>query len=323
MKINKKDLHRIISETLDYYLTSNYLTATDQDRRELVSEEYHRLITETLSISEQVETVANKIFQLIKQNPNIKEVQNIGFIGHAMLNLKQHDYNNIQDYNTFLDECTYDSDLKIRFDDSKRIYGIIFEIEYSTLNGEIIDGKLLDVLYHEVEHAYQDYCKCFKGMGTRTPPKHFLYDFAISHMNDNDNYFISVLSRILYIANWGEQDAYVNQLYSELKQNKLINDNNLEQYYRKTEACKLLNYLLKWKKEVPTWDEDHLEYIYMQKFLEAYNITFNKNQMVKLIEKIIRRFSIKIQQVIKNFKKGRNITEVNFFARKPYIKLTY
>jgi len=283
-------------------------------------EDNQKMITEVLSVSSIVERVANDIFHFIKQNHNINKVRDVSFIGSADITLKTHDFDNEEDVNDFNEECEYERYEEAYIDKSQKIHGIKFHMECATLNGNIVNDKLLDVLYHEVEHAYQDYCKLVRGVDVSKTPRYKLYKFAIEHMN-NTNYCLFVFCYIVYMSDWNEQDSFVNQLYSMLNQNnKVINKYNLNTYYHESDAYSHLKRLLKFQKELPKWDENDIRYSDMKFILNMNNINFDKNQIIELLNKTIGRFSTKIGKILAKIMLEKNITEHVAYYRKPIPK---
>jgi hypothetical protein len=195
----------------------------EEFERKLTGWQYRQLITEELSIADNVKRVANDIFNFILQSRNITSIRNIGFIGSANLILKQFDFDDIDKVENFDPDCTYvRPSNNAGLDENNKLYGISFEFEYATLNGDITDYKLLNLLYHEVEHAYQDYMKLSIGVNTIYSRRNELNNFAVDYYN-HGNYYLKSIATILYLSDRNEQDAFAHQVYSTLKSKKASN----------------------------------------------------------------------------------------------------
>jgi hypothetical protein len=303
-----RELKKILNQAIKSDSTRVVQYLEEESYRKFITQQYNRLIKEDLSVSTHVEKVANYLFNAIKQNQNIKQIKNIDFIGYAKLTLKAYNFDDIIDVNNFADESKYIRKPTTYINKSQQIHDIEFYLEYATLNGEIVNGNLSDSIYHEVEHAYQDYSIISKKIDITNNPQNKLYDFAINNIKHPNDYIFAICV-ILYMSNWGEQDAFANQLYSSLLQCKAIDKNNMYLHYFESGTYKTLKQLLKLQKQIPKWNENSDLYIEMKNILKNNNINFNKNQILKLLDNTIKRFRIKIDKVISKFMKERNITE--------------
>jgi hypothetical protein len=287
--------------------------------RKLIGEEYHQLINEELGISNEVEEVANIIFNLIKNNRNITSIRNIGFIGSAKLNIDMFSFDDEYKVYTFNDECGYIRRVKNPIKNNK-IYNIEFDIQYASLNGKIIDTKLLDAVYHEVEHAYQDYRQLLNGVDELDNINNYrntLYNFAVENMYSQNKY-MRIFCFITYMSYRLEQDAYANQLYPALKEKQnVINKYNLNAHYQATESFKFLQKIQKQKKEIETnWNSNNPLYIDMLRELEVNNIKFNKEQFINIVDNIMKRYSNKLGKVLTKFMKDAKINEHIIYYKK-------
>jgi hypothetical protein len=285
---------------------------TEEYDKRLIGEQYTRLINEELSISKHVEYVSNTIFNTIKNDPQTKSIHDVGFIGQAELKHNTINFNNTYDFHHYRGNTTDCSYIRNSFPDSyiknNKIYGIIFELEYKTLNYKIENDGLLELIFHEVEHAYQDYLKLSKGIYTEKSPKNELYNFAIKNIHSKC-LFLSRLCRIIYISNTDEQDAYANQTYSELKQMNNLSKDNLYRCFQQTEGFGMLSDLYAYQKQLPMWNEKNQSYNEMQRILNLYNIKLNNNDIKNLICNTIKRFNGKLKRVLSKVANDRNIVE--------------
>jgi len=289
----------------------------EEYNKKLISEQYEKLITEVQSISSHVEIVSNHIFNLIKENPNLTKIENVDFIGSADIELKAVDFSNNIQFKGFSGNSDYTNNKEKVYIYNNQIYGIEFYIEYATENGEIVDNNILDMIYHEIQHAYQDYCKLLGGVDIYELPKNKLYNFALEYYGSK-NYYLHNFSNILYMANDGEQDSFINQLYSSLKYNEHINKFNIYSYYHTNEAYLRLQNLLKLKEEIPQWNENSELFFYMETALMQYGIKFTKSEIIKLLKNTIVRYSRKLKKMFAKIMMEKNITEhISISRRNP------
>lgn len=170
------------------------------------------------------------------------------------------------------------------------------------IGGEIKIKALEEQLYHECEHVFQ-----FFGV-KKNENKDYgkLYDLAISVFSDGKHTEEEeYLARVIYCASDLEQDAFVNELYSRLKNNRGYFKDGFERILYSSQAYQAL-YILR-----------DFKYRYNNKNLNNYKynalLTFNKSSkwFLSLSERAEKRLYSKIRKVVakayKEVKNGGNI----------------
>jgi hypothetical protein len=284
----------------------------------LITEEYNSLLNEELSISNRVKNAANYVTEIVLMNIS-KEyhvVDNFDFIGKLPILFTIRECNTQEEYNKFPRGAHVN--LKNLYIQNNRIYGATLDIGEATLNGKLLEEKFLfSSVFHEIEHLYQEYEKLIKGegvfgkglskTGTR---KQNLYDLVVNTGIKQQNTYIRAVSWIFYLANYKEQDAYVNQLYAYMMNTKDLNLNNFDSIYKQSEIYNILKYFKTLQNNIPNWgkNNDIANYFNMISFFDQNGIKFNKTKTLKLLDSLIIRFTSKINNVIKKVKIDKRLT---------------
>lgn len=178
-----------------------------------------KIIQEELSISQNVLNIASSIIEDIKNG--LKQTK-----GTPLNDNKRIYYRKLKLKNVILDKNVYinvdhynfhDSNVKtnsnIDVDTSLSSSGAIniIQITCYSISGKLVENKLLDSLFHEIEHIYQS----IKGsIKLKIPDK--LYNIAHNNLYVDD-IFIKASAWIIYYSYNYEQDAFVNGLYGFIK----------------------------------------------------------------------------------------------------------
>ena len=138
---------------------------------------------------------------------NLNNFNNI-FFDELILNVKIS--NNVSDGG-----YTIDKDKKL----NKNNKFDIIEIKYN-INKNKFENDLRSLLYHELTHAYQEYCMLFSdkdNLYNSLEKQH--YDKLLIGRSSYDN-IKQIISDILYHINKTEQHTYIAELKSDLENNK-------------------------------------------------------------------------------------------------------
>lgn len=171
-------------------------------------EEIDTLLQEALSISNQIEPVVK---QLQKRIANGEREFRFSFFSLGEFRVICQD-KPIQ---------TKNEELSGGVQFSNRL--LLIEIPY--YNNKLYSFGLLKELWHEVEHIYQVHEK----NGNTDTKYDSLYDKAVSAMNMGITGLEYAFARFIYLCSTAEQDAFLNELYSELHNNPFA-------FFKDTEA---------------------------------------------------------------------------------------
>ena len=185
---------------------------------------------------------------------------------------------------------------------SVNLADMVLNVTAFAVGGKIKIKALEEQLYHECEHIFQ------MAQTDRTGSEEYdkLYDLAISVLSDGKHTEEEeYLARVIYCASNVEQDAFVNELYSRLKNNRGYFKDGFERLLYSSQAYQAL-YILR-----------DFKYRYNNKNLDTYKynalLTFKKGckWFLSLSERAERRLYGKIRKVVakayKDKKNGGNI----------------
>lgn len=171
------------------------------------------------------------------------------------------------------------------------------------INNKIEESRLLDSISHEVEHIYQIQHRSKNITDFKT--SHNLYKKAIELINNKENKGrTSMLSRIIYLSYWGEQDAYVNGLYAFLSKNVQTID-TLKFFLEQSDAYKHLKFLIKC---TTIFEIENLESDDWQLSFKRFKKT--PKWFKTLLGRTIKRFRKKIGYVVSQFEKDKFNIEI-------------
>jgi len=166
---------------------------------------------------ELVDYIINKVIKKYKQNYalikcNIKEdeIHNINNIFFNELILTINVSNNVSDGGYINDKN------KKLNKDSKFDY---IELEFN-INKSKFENDLRSLLYHELTHAYQEYCMLFTNKDNLYNSLEKQHYFNFVNNKNSLNNIVGIISDVLYHINKIEQNAYISELRSDLENNK-------------------------------------------------------------------------------------------------------
>lgn len=185
----------------------------------IVREEINQLMTEELSVADEVKVFSNEIIN------NILIHKNYDFII---------DFFNLGEYRIIYVPSNGEKN------GTTNIKERTITINTPLINGNIIENDLYDVVYHEIEHLFQ--ISKMETTENRTN-KSFnkIYAIAIQKYNDeNASYYEKELGRYVYCCSTLEQDAFVNGLYAILANTNIISKSQEIDEFKKSDAYKAL-----------------------------------------------------------------------------------
>lgn len=173
-----------------------------------------------------------------------------------------------------------------------RNYEVLFEIPI--VNGTLDEALLSRTIFHEVEHIYQTYKR-----GTTDTSYDKVYDIARTVITNTDGKIISSESKRLayyvYCCSNIEQDAFVNELYSDL----MKNNKDITYIIRKSSAYKAL-YLIR------TVNSELLDSMLMAYYKQAIDeYQKSKKWFVNLGKTAEMRLTSKMNNVIRKAEKDK------------------
>ena len=187
--------------------------------KSIVREEVNRIITEEISIADEVKVFSDEIVN------NIITHNNYDFII---------DFFNLGEYRV----------IYVPSDGEKHgatnIGQKTITINTPFINGKVVEIDLIDVVYHEIEHLFQVSKMDETENGTN---KSFnkIYAIAMQTYNDeNASYYEKELSRYVYCCSTLEQDAFVNSLYAQLANNNIFSKTKEVDIFKESNAYKAL-----------------------------------------------------------------------------------
>lgn len=103
-----------------------------------------------------------------------------------------------------------------------KLYNDIFDhIDFTfSINGESFEKDLRSLLYHELLHAYQNYCMKLTNNSMYDMLDNQKYSSLINAKNQSIDGVKQIISDVLYHMNNSEQNAYMSELRSDLENNK-------------------------------------------------------------------------------------------------------
>lgn len=287
----------------------------------LLREEYDRLITEKLSISDHVTKVSNEIVKIFKRGQKNKYLKNYDFIGYLDI---------IWDFTKSYPKggANGESDMrKAELDENELLINCTLKLSGYFGSDDKTNFDYLELtIFHEVEHLYQCWQKLkndrflnHKNIETgnyskETIKKSTLYVFGKENL-DSKNPYINSVATIFYL-NEDEQDAIVNNLYNYLNKTKNLDINNLYDIYFDSDACKKLKTLKNIQKSLQYVDINDNQYKEMVNLLKGnYMVNFNLDKTKKLLEYYIKRFEGKIGKVLTLIKDEKKIMREYFYPQ--------
>jgi hypothetical protein len=178
------------------------------------------------------------------------------------------------------------------------IHRAIIELHLNTLNGKVYPPDFTEPIKHEVNHLYQLYKKYNNksiNISNITGKLTKKYAEAKKYIN-SDNWYVQTISQIYYYLNREEQDAYVNGLYANLIDSKII-FNDIDNFIQNTRQYKWLNHFKGVYNHINEWNLEDDEYII------AKNIFFDKSLTSRQVWSSIKNF---LNSEIPNFEKKLN-----------------
>jgi len=324
------------------YNPSNPVKYTGKRHITTLTEEYNSLLTEELGIAYNVKKVTLAVKNLIyKDIPNLKPtnnyerkqylLQNYEFIGYLPIDFRYISCDDEESYEKADKSCwvDLDSDYYIKKGNNNiyQIYDVMLFIRSPFFNGKILEENFYGNVFHEIEHIYQEYQKLLslskhgqyqnaevikksflKPQNKSNVNRENLYKFAIKNLTSNPpypNYFVQYVSWVFYMIGWDEQDGFVNQLYGQMMKMKDLNMSNFDEKYRQTETYFVLEDLKNVQTNLSNWGLDaneHVPYQEMINYLDQNGITFRKDEIQTLVDRILIRFSKKIGKVLEKIK---------------------
>jgi len=157
-------------------------------------------------------------------------------------------------------------DIKFEKRDDKTVAIITrarIELRLGTLNGNIIPKTFSEPIQHEVNHLYQK----VKKYDEKPSPKitnHLerkVNRYELTKTNTKSkNKYIKMMAEAFHYLDRGEQDAYVNGLYSNLKDSK-VEPNNLNNFIQNTFQYIMLNNLKETYNGINGWNLEDNDFI--------------------------------------------------------------
>jgi hypothetical protein len=250
-----------------------------------------KLITEKLGIAKKVVEISNEIEKYVYTFlDSDSTTEDINIYDDLKLSLKKLFYATIEEFYSDYekDKTVYKNGYSYN---DKTIY-FTFIIINNILN---MGDNVENTIQHEVEHYWQ--CKQ-KGCSLSSPH----YQEITSLINSN-NYYISVIAKLLYYSKKFEIDAQINGAYNQIKNINYIND--VDSLFDNTELGMVNNILLNLKNTVQSWDYSNSNVVYALNFININeklrsrkNKPFNQKRLINIVNKTIDYFYRKIAKML-------------------------
>ena len=250
-----------------------------------------KLITEKLGIAKKVVEISNEIEKYVYTFlDSDSTTEDINIYDDLKLSLKKLFYATIEEFYSDYekDKTVYKNGYSYN---DKTIY-FTFIIINNILN---MGDNVENTIQHEVEHYWQ--CKQ-KGCSISSPH----YQEITSLINSN-NYYISVIAKLLYYSKKFEIDAQINGAYNQIKNINYIND--VDSLFDNTELGMVNNILLNLKNTVQSWDYSNSNVVYALNFININeklrsrkNKPFNQKRLINIVNKTIDYFYRKIAKML-------------------------
>lgn len=187
--------------------------------KSIIREEINRLMTEEMSIADEVKVFSNEIIN------NILNHKNYDFII---------DFFNLGEYRIIYTPTNDDKN------GATNIKQKTITINTPIVNNKIVEKDLYDVVYHEIEHLFQ-VSKMEETENGTNKSFNKVYITAIKICNDeNASYYEEELGRYVYCCSTLEQDAFVNGLYATLSNANIISKNQEVDEIKQSQAYRAL-----------------------------------------------------------------------------------
>ena len=225
--------------------------------------------------------IIKKTREAMRHKPSLKTVffnfKNSPFLGTAEIRI------------TDKYDAAYSS-AKTVFKEGK-LYPAIFLISAE----ELYEDSAVDLIAHELTHAYQDWCRMKKGLSNS-----WRKDIADGNYK-NDEIGKSRIGSLLYLLNRFEEDAYMAQIAASLKRRKQYFGSVREMMdYLKT-LIPYKNYLklFKYIEECKTIDDKKIQEEMLAKVSELSNFKFgNYNKFLKWLDRRCYRIKNRFERYI-------------------------
>lgn len=114
----------------------------------------------------------------------------------------------------------------------------------------ILKDKLRKRVYHEIEHIFQISKLSDTDNGTKKSYNR-LYNIALKQFNDPKSSIADKeIARYVYCCSTLEQDAFVNELYSDLTSPMVVSNNQESDVYINSEALKMLTTIQEVRRDI-------------------------------------------------------------------------
>jgi hypothetical protein len=250
-----------------------------------------KLITEKLGIAKKVVEISNEIEKYVYTFlDSDSTTEDINIYDDLKLSLKKLFYATIEEFYSDYekDKTVYKNGYSYN---DKTIY-FTFIIINNILN---MGDNVENTIQHEVEHYWQ--CKQ-KGCSLSSPH----YQEITSLINSN-NYYISVIAKLLYYSKKFEIDAQINGAYNQIKNINYIND--VDSLFDNTELGMVNNILLNLKNTVQSSDYSNSNVVYALNFININeklrsrkNKPFNQKRLINIVNKTIDYVYRKIAKML-------------------------
>lgn len=281
-------------------------TPIDETIRKFIRKEVRKaLLKEENTINREIDEEANTVYEIITSHKYTKdeEIENNGnylaycvkfkrqFIGSTIdYTVNYFLFNDYKRHNLSCDSVVIDKN-----------YGII-NINYDLECGALSLGDLHDSIQHELTHVFK-WLKSFAKKRNYKPKARYIIS-AVTDFYNSDNPYEKAIGCVFYMGLNDEQDAYINGLYADIKENiphnmfsgdfikksalyfkivELINiRNNLDKYFSNNEFMAALEKFKKYSK---------------------YKNGLTKETFLKKIDYTLNRIKIKFLNMIKAYQK--------------------
>jgi hypothetical protein len=227
------------------------------------------------------------------------------------------------------DESSYYNYSKSNWIENKKIFEKIV-INIFILKNNIND--LSDIIMHELLHAYEDYQRSLNNVGFNkmNPNKISIETDDLKKIKEKfgDNNKLNTLAYYVYYLLNIERNAYVSQIYSELKKYKLTkNDINREKYKELTFFKTYLvinNYS---EQYVNSLNNDELklfaEYIQHSAIKNLYSVNNNifKKKLINYFKSESEKTMKKMYKVMVEYLEDDNLMEVFYLSKKKMLNI--